>query len=133
MVPTGHHGNALSLVFSIQTLNSSSSSQAAACHCWPATLFQQSPQIHRDEGSRLFPNSENTGSYITSIIFQALLRGLLQEAQFPERDVCHAPGDCGNCSVAFCKDIRVLRIKTLCLNPIHIKSDMIFFFNYLYC
>lgn len=96
VVPAGHCGSVLPLVFSTHTLNSSAASRAVTCHCRSVTLFQHSPQIHRDEESRLFPNSENTGSYIGSIIFRVLLRELLQEAQFPKRDVCHAPGDCGN-------------------------------------
>lgn len=96
MVPTRHRGSVLPLVFSTRTLNSSSASRAVMCHHWPLTLFQHSPQIHRDEESKLLPNSENTGSYVGSIIFQVLLRELLQEAQFPKWDVSHAPGDCGN-------------------------------------
>lgn len=112
-------------VFCPHALNSSAASMAVTCQRWPVTLFQRSSQIHGDEESRLFPKSEKTGSYIRSVIFQALLWELLQEAQFPKRDVCHAPGDCGNWSLVVCKEIGVLRIKNLSLNPISIVSDMI--------
>ena len=78
VVPTRHCGSVLPLVFSTHTLNSSAASLAAMCHHWPVALFQHSPQIHRNEESRLFPNSQDTGSYIGSIIFQTLLRELAE-------------------------------------------------------
>lgn len=78
-------------------------------------LFPSSSTAHKSTGRKnqgsSFPDSENTAFYIGFIIFQALLREFLQEAQLPSRDICHAPGDCGNWSLAVFKEIWVLRIK----------------------
>lgn len=107
MEPTGHGGSSHLC---------GAASSAVPYWLWGATvLFPSSSTAHKSTGRKnqgsSFLDSENTGFYISFIIFQALLREFLQEAQLPNRDVCHAPGDCGNWSLAVCEEIWVLRIK----------------------
>lgn len=93
-----------------------------------AALLPSSSIVHRSTGMKKQVSFliQKTEPFTLHLI----LWELLQEALLPKWDDCHAPGDCGNWSLAVCKEVRVLRIKNLSLKPISIVSGMI---CYLFC